>query len=208
MISNCCVSFVVFSIASSKRLYLWKGGYRPEYSIPNTSWSALFHTQELTALLCPCCYANGDSQTSPHSQSTLSSETIKLISRHTLDSGQQLSLSMVQNFYVTLLYKLETMIQQQVVVQLQGTAVSLGGRLETVIRLNFRVFSITINTITSRSLSAITTDQTAFTLQWLFQSINNTFITQPQCYQPVNSFISIWWKIENNVCYRPGLKVV
>lgn len=123
-------------------------------------------------------------------QSTLSLETIKHIIRRTLDSGQQLSLSMVQNFYVTLLYKLETMIQQQVVVQLQGTAVSLGGRWETVIRLNFRVFSITINTITSRNLSALITDQTAFTLQWLFQSINETFIKQPQCYQPVNSFIS------------------
>lgn len=78
---------------------------------------------------------------------------------------------MVQNFYVTLLYKLKTMTQQKVVVQLQGTAVSLVGSLETVVRLNFRVFSITINTITSRNLSAITTDQTAFTLQWLFRSI-------------------------------------
>lgn len=98
---------------------------------------------------------------------------------------------MVQNFYVTLLYKLETMTQQQVVVQLQGTAVSLGGSGETVIRLNFRVFSITINsTITSRNLSAITTDHTAFTLQWLFKSTNKPFIKQPQFYQPVNSFIS------------------
>lgn len=97
---------------------------------------------------------------------------------------------MMQNFYVTLLYKLETMTQQQVVVQLQGTAVSLGGSLETVIRLNFRVFSITINAITSRNLSAITTDHTAFTLQWLFQLINNTFMKQPQYYQPVNFHIN------------------
>lgn len=161
---------------------------------PEHSWSALFHIG--TVLLLTRCYANGDSQTSPHFPKYTQlgdNRDSEFTVRWTQGN------SSVWRWCTTFmwLYCISS-----------KPWLSSRGSLEAVIRLKFRVFSITINTITSRNLSAIPTDQTVFTLQWLFHTINNTFIKQPRYYQPVNSFISTWWNVENNVCYRPGLKVV
>lgn len=90
------------------------------------------HCWDLFHALHSHCYANGDSQTSPHFQSTVSSE---MVNAHPMCAG----LSLVQTFYVILLYKLKAMTHQ-LMVQRQGIAVSLWGSR----RLNFRVFFITI----------------------------------------------------------------